>query len=250
MYLKFKRLAFLSAIVLFCFPGCDKDPFFNGLKKAGHKTSEERVLPSFRAITINDMFDVSLTKDTINKVILEGGENLLPSIVTKSENGLLTIKDDNTCSWARSYDNRISIKICYTSLDSIMILGQANLKSLDTICAPTIYMLSKSPIADIDVSVNCGVLHSWVYSGTGTYKLSGKANYANLYVNGMAYMYAQNLVTETTSVQSLTIGDIIVNASKSVNVNIFRSGNVYYTGNPSISIDRKSSTGNVIKLTK
>ena len=86
------------------------------------------------------------------------------------------------------------------------------------------------------------------HTGPGNATFIGKASDAYFYASGQSILHAENLQTINTSVNSAGLGDFYINASNSINAEIYFNGNVYYKGNP-ISVFRSGlGDGHLIKF--
>jgi hypothetical protein len=81
----------------------------------------------------------------------------------------------------------------------------------------------------------------------GTYKFSGYASYFNFSCVNLASIEAYNLETDSTYVNTTSIGDCEVNATRVLNVFINSIGGVRYKGDPSIVRATISGSGKLIK---
>ena len=239
----------LFLILTIILAGCEKDNLFNCFKKDGKTIRIEKQLDKFNALEINDMFNVFLCNDTINKVVIEGGENLLSSVSLKLENEKLTINDENNCNFIRKYE-RINIYLSFCSLDSVIVNGQSKLTNIDTLKVENFRVDVYAAIAEVDLCLNCSkslLLIRGISGSTGNYKLRGSTDYSYIYCHGTAHVYADNLASNYTRVWAITTGDIFVNATEKLLVKIEDSGDIYYSGEPdNIIIIDILSTGKLI----
>src|SRR5664279_908967 len=64
----------------------------------GTRTRETRNLSSFNEIILYDKINLVVTQDSVQRVTVEAGENLVPGIRTDVANNILTIKNNNKCN--------------------------------------------------------------------------------------------------------------------------------------------------------
>lgn len=216
-------------------------------KTTGKIIKEHRLLSDFNEIELNNIFNVYITNDTINKITLEGGTNLLPFIKTEVNNNTLTIKDNNKCNWLRSYKKETNLYISAKSLSSLIINGECNVYSTDTIKCNEFSVVVFSGIAKVDLTVNNAITHLTVHAGTGDYTLRGKTNYAYLYSFGTCYFWAKELNADNIYVTNKSTGNDYIFANNEIRGEINGSGNIYYSGNPQTVDIKQTSTGRVIK---
>ena len=81
--------------------------------------------------------------------------------------------------------------------------------------------------------------------------LKGKVERASYHLEGGSDIYADELLTESSSVTHKSYGDTYLHATSHLKVSIFSTGNVYYSGNPELNVERientlMTATGNAI----
>jgi len=231
MQIKIHKILFISilCITLISLSSCEK---YDLLKGSGKTIVIERQLLDFGSIEVNDLFEISLMKDSSNKVIISGGENLLDKIKTDINNNSLIISDNNTCGWTRSYEDKIQIEIHYKTLNHLILNGEATVKCKNTIEMSNLAIDVHSGIAILDLNLNCESMNFNVHGGTGNYFLSGKIGYCYTYINGNGYLFADSLKTDFMYINNSSTGDLHINVIKELEYTIKNRGNIYYTGDP------------------
>src|SRR5512138_915177 len=98
-------LLILIGCYMLCSAGCSKSGA-DCFTSAGEVTLEERILPDFDSLVLNDNVNLILTYDSmpIQTVAVEAGKNLLRGITTEVSNGELIIHNLNVCNWVRSFN--------------------------------------------------------------------------------------------------------------------------------------------------
>jgi hypothetical protein len=81
----------------------------------------------------------------------------------------------------------------------------------------------------------------------GTYKFSGYASFFNFTSVNLATVKAYNLVTDSTYINTTSIGDAEVNATQVLNVFINSIGGVNYKGNPPVVRATITGMGRLVK---
>ncbi|OFX83282.1 MAG: hypothetical protein A2W99_12290 [Bacteroidetes bacterium GWF2_33_16] len=186
----------------------------------------------FKEIFINDIFDVYLYQDSICKLSIEGGSNLLPEISYKVTDGKLTVSNKNTAQWSRDYE-KIKLHISVNKLLYLYLKESSKIHSVDTIITPQLEVYSITDYADIYLMVKCDNFY-FVNEGTsGAYiELKGSSQNFNSWIRASAILKADEFFSENVIIETESIGDCYVYATKKLTVKINNSGNIYYTGNP------------------
>jgi hypothetical protein len=235
---------FIIFILIISIISCNPD---NCFKSTGNSVSIIRQLDSFREIEINDLFTVNISYDTMPHVLIVGGANLVPDVETKVIDNRLIIKDNNSCNWLRSFQ-RIQIVIYNDSLDCLVVNGQSDVFSTDSLRSRELVLDVFSGISKIDMVLNCNSFLFNLNAGTGNYTFKGKAGIAYFYVLGTGFLIADNLITGYTFITSNTTGDCYIMATKEVYAKILDNGDIYYSGDPYLVNSVITGSGKLIKL--
>lgn len=189
----------------------------------------------FDEIYVEDIFEIYLIQDTICKIEAKGGSNLLPNLIFNVDvNKRLTISNNNSANWSRDY-NKIELYISVDTLKYLRINEPSQVISKNTLITPELTLLSIADFAEIELELDCN--HCYVVnSGTsgGAINLMGKTNSFSFWARASLQLNAENFYANSISVKSESIGDCRINVSKELSVEILKSGNVYYKGDPEI----------------
>jgi hypothetical protein len=237
-------------ILLFCFLfSCIKDDKCNCFKTTGKKSTKEIILSDFTEIQVNNIFNVFITEDTINKIRIEGGKNLIPFIKTEVDCHSLIVSDKNKCNWLRNNRNEINLFISVKpfSLKSIMINGESNIYSTNTINGNELEIVVFSGIAKIDLSINNQTTRLTIHAATGDYTLRGNTLSAYIYSFGTCYVFADNLFSDIIYITNKSTGNDYIFAKNEIDGEVGYIGNIYYSGNPGIIHMKQTSSGRLIK---
>lgn len=237
-------LAAIVALAGFFLSSCGKN---DCLKSAGKQTKEVRELEAFKQVEIYNVFNVYLKSDTVNQVTIEAGENLLENIETSVVDGVLTIRDQNTCDFVKGYAPK-NLYISVDTLSEVIIHDGVRLYTIDTLEFNTLKIKFLSQIGYCDLLLNGYSFQLQVWYASGDFKLGGKAKYSYLDCEELAFFYAEELETDFCNVFQNSMGDCYVKTNGELKVQIEDSGNIYYSGVPSeIIMADTSGTGKLIK---
>ncbi len=244
-----QRVSLFIIIVLLSFLlSCNKENRFDCIKSTGKIINSERQLNDFKELEIDDVFNVFITQDTINKIIIEGGENLLPLIITEVKDKKLFIKNNNKCNWVRSYKKELNIFLYTQSLEHIILYGESKIISIDTLDIEVFTIDNWSRASKIELTINCSSSHLNIHGGTGSYTLRGRSGVSYIYSSGTGHVFADNLKTGYTYITNNSTGDCHIYVTKELGFKILRSGNIYYSGEPyKIDTIEVSGSGKLIK---
>ena len=232
-----KRTEIIGAFFLFIFlfSSCGKENRFDCIKRTGEKTTDTRILPPFTKIYLKDNIDVFVKQGTEQEVKIEAGNNLVSLIKTEVIDGVLHIKNENKCNWARSYKKgKISVYLTIPKLRYVSQFGSGEIKSIDTLSCDTIDILTGES-GDVELYVNANVVFNHLHS-TSDVTLHGKAPIQGIFHSGEGYLHCEDLQTDITWSHSVASGNEYLNAKNVLAVTIDWAGDIYYLGNPSIEL--------------
>jgi hypothetical protein len=233
----------LSGIILVCLfwllSGCNKENAPDCFQSAGENRTIVRDIESFESIEISDYIQIELLDTNFTAVEITGPKNLLPEVVTEVRNGKLIIRNDNTCNFTRSFKREITVRICSPEFKNIQNHGTGNLKSINTLTGSVFLLENRDAAGLIDLSVNVDTASVYTHTGVCDVVIKGSAFKTVLFEQGVGYTDARNLTSDFTFVNNSSLNDMYVNAGVYLFGYIQFSGNIYFSGNPSIdqSID-------------
>ena len=112
---------------------------------------------------------------------------------------------------------------------------------------------TEAELVEMDLQLNCQSLKFHSHgSVSGGFTFSGTCDIANYTLNGVTNILATDLKSQEVSIGQNGIGDAHVWVENMLNVTIYNSGNIYYKGNPEITIERiqvnnQNATGQVLQ---
>jgi len=221
-----KKLVYLIPI-LFLF--CCNDSLFN----QGQVITREIKTQSFHNIKVNDIFEVYLYQDTIQKIIVKGGSNLIPNLTFEvNQEKTLIIDNLNNARWSRDYD-RIELHITVDTLRFITLNSPSDIKCMDTLKTKELQIFSIADYSEISVLVNCDYLYL-VNSGTsgGQITLKGRTYSFEAWTRASLKLFADEFTAHRITIKSESIGDCYIHSTEYLSAEILKTGLIYYRGAP------------------
>ncbi|MFH2141456.1 MAG: head GIN domain-containing protein [Bacteroidota bacterium] len=234
-----KTLSFIFVVIFTSAISC-RDPFHTGIKGNGHVVNEARSVSSFDEIKSCDDFNVFVTQDSINSIIVEAEENLVPYISTEINGNKLTIKTEKN----RNLHNTkpVNIYLHTGSLSHVSLSGSGNINIEG---ANTGFLeLDISGSGNINCQIDAGSIDAHI-AGSGDMTLAGTSDESNFKISGSGKIRSYNLEQYNCHSDISGSGNIYVFANDLLDVDISGSGNVYYIGIPSVNT-RITGSGSVI----
>lgn len=211
---------------------CKKAPL-----RVGERITETRVLDAFSKIVINDDINVTLIKADTNYIEISAGKNLIPNITTETRDGKLTINNENTMNWIRTYDHTIDAKLYFKNLNYITFSGSGQLKSqcqINDTSDKHIRLCIFHACGDVDLEINDSRSISVDYAqGSSVLRLHGTGN-NHIYIGKCSYgvIDITKLGVRKSTVKNYGSGDCYVSPTDTLKAYIYNLGSIYYKGHP------------------
>jgi len=250
------------------------------VKGNGNVLSQDRNVGSFTGIKNSCSADIFISKGESGSIKVVADENLLEYISTSVQNGTLII-DTKKNIWN---SKKMEIYVTMNNLTSLDLSGSGNMNCSDVLKGNNVNVrlngsgdlhanlevnnldlgisgsgnaqfsgvrgslkISVSGSGDVEASnlqlENC----STSTNGSGDMKLSGAVVDLSIKVSGSGDINAYNLKAVNASITCNGSGDVVVNVVEKLQANLSGSGDVTYTGSPSmVDVDARGS-GEVYK---
>ena len=251
MYLKPKFLINCPAVLIVYIAflsSCKKAENRNCLKATGKESQIEIKLNSFNKLDVYEHVEYVLIQDSLDKVVIKGGKNLLNKINILVDDFTLIIKNENKCAFLRTYKNVVQVEIHFTDLNTLNYFGTESLISLNLLKLSLLDLTMKNGSGTIKLNLDIDHLRANVSSGYGNFILNGSAKYANIQVGSNGFCDAYGLsVTDSISVVSNTPSPLKINADHVyLRAEIKNGGDIYYIGAPSTILFNQYGNGKLI----
>ena len=212
---------------------------------SGNKVEKERVVGSIRNIILYDNIDLVLIQGSQEKIIIDGGKHLEPFIETSVTNQTLTIRNNSSCDWLRSANEKVKVTLVITDIDRISYYGAGDILSANTLIEKEIIIDSWSGAGDIILDIQAQLIRATIHEENADIILSGKAEQAVIYSTSRGTIDLRSLQVQHMTITQRSVRDAYVNVQQSIEAVIMYKGNIYMKGNPS---QRKVQTTNEGKL--
>ncbi len=221
----------LLMLLLFLAAGCDKSGT-NCFSSTGEIVRQERILPAFDSITMNDNVNVILTYDSVSRVEVEAGKNIIDGIYTEVVDRNLVIGNHNICNWTRSYDKPINVYVSVDYLWKVYYYSSGDLRTANTLPFDSLKVEVWGGCGTIDLDVDLFTGYFIENLGTADFKLRGSCGICYIYSGEYGPFHCEDLDIGYCFVTTISSNDCWVNATRTLGATIGGIGNVYYSGNP------------------
>ena len=233
--------------LLIGYSGCNKEGVC--VSTTGKTVTESREVSPFNCIDIFDNINLILTQDSTKYgIVVEAGENLIAGISTEIDNGMLILKNNNSCNWLRSFEVPVNVYLTYSYLDTIVFQASGNIECTNTWTADSIYVNIIEGAGDIDLDLHVARSTVHIRYGTVSVKMTGKSGVTFISSKGYGPVHAEDLSSKFTYIYTFSPNDVFVYAQEELGVEIANIGNVYYKGKPKVIESNIYGGGKLMEL--
>jgi hypothetical protein len=227
---------YYSALSSLCLLGlflsaCSKDGG-KCVSNTGQIILQDRHISEFDSIRVLDNVNVILTQDSVNKVAVEAGENIIGGIKTELSGSELVLYNTNNCNWLRSYSKPINIHVSVKNLLKIHYESAGDISCTDTLRSGYLKIDMWGGCGTIDLKVNVSDGYFIQHMGTATLILHGICKISSVFAGDYGLLQLGELQTGYSFVTNSGSNDCYVNAKHALQATIISIGNIYYSGNP------------------
>jgi hypothetical protein len=228
-------MKWIVPIVLLCLFSCKKSEDRNCFKSTGELTSKEIPLVDFDKIYFGPHLKYILVQDTINKVVLHGGKNLLNFVETSvDDDARLNVRNNNKCNFLRDYDKVITVEIHLKFLRNMLFEGTHELTCQNTLNTDYLAVVMTDGAGFMSLDVNAYQIFCSTTNGWCNFELKGNVQYLNLQIEGNGFGSTYGLhVSDSLDVISNTPEIVKVNADGCIfRAQTLKTGDIWYIGYP------------------
>lgn len=235
------RNAYLILVLGVFLSTCKKENACDCIKRTGDIIRETRDLSGFTELLIKDNVNVFITQDSVFEVTVEAGENIAPLITTEVVGQTLVCANRNRCNFTRSYKKPLNIYIRMPVITEIESTGSGNVKSLNTIVTPGIYLRTISS-GNTELTLNTPELTTSMH-GSADLTLYGTALGHECDAAGSGFLNAGELHTNYTYLHSSTLGLCYIYVADLLICRLDHKGDIFCYGKPKTVNTTSSGSG-------
>lgn len=239
----------LLIVVSLLLVSCEKGQLLDFAKRTGKTVTVSRPVEDvFTKIYLNDDVNLVITQGPAYDIQLEGGENLLSGIKTTIKDSTLTIRNNNTFNWLRSYDYKITAYVTLPDLLDLRYEATSTVTNTDTLRGDSLFVVSTGGSGYINMLVDYNSTHFSINNGSVDMNISGKSGVNYIFSNGYGPFHCGDLKTTFTYISNFSSNDCYINVDYLLEYKIKGLGNIYYKGNPVLVPVILSGEGKLIHL--
>lgn len=210
-----------------------------GEKGNGVRITEKIKVGDFNRLEISGSFEVILTENNTDEVVIEIDENLLRYIDITVRGTLLEIDSD------RRLDSKdgIIIEVPVKKLASLSSSGASSIQTTNPLQSDNIN-INLSGAGKLDLMLDASDVSIEVSGATLVY-LEGSAKTFDIEMSGAGSLEASDFEVQDCFVQISGVGNILVNVTGTLDAEVSGLGKVEYIGNPQSVKGDVSGVGNI-----
>lgn len=224
---------------------CERESCFG---EAGAEVSVTRAATAFHQIDVYDNMDVSLTQDSVEQITVVAPQHLEPNITTFIENGVLTLKNEGSCTGLRSASEKAKVYVHVKKLDKLVYAGSGNITSTNTLVGHHIMFYSETGAGNIEVTLDAAQTSSFIMDENADFTFHGKSDICFSYTASRASIDFSDFIVKKMIIEYGGVRDATIHVTEDLNSIIYYKGNLYYKGQPQLTKDQVHSTGRLIRL--
>ena len=180
----------------------------------------------FHGIIVQGSVDVRVSTATVQRVEVEGQENLVGLVEAVVKDGIWTIRTSDCYRTEKPYIVHIQVP----TLDKVSVQGSGDVLGIGTL--ETGFMdLSVQGSGDVELMLKATTVQTSI-QGSGTIKLSGTCGVLRAEVQGSGDVKSGNMTTANAFANVIGSGDITVRVTGTLDAQISGSGDIRYKGTP------------------
>ena len=224
----------ICLIGLITFAACKKAENRRCVKTAGAETELVHDVDSFDKLDIGPNVKVVLVQDSIERVIVRGGENLVNFIQVDVTDGTLKIVNDNKCNFLRSYKHVVEVEIHLINIINVLFKGTKELSCSNQLNLPYLTFVIEEGAGQCKLNLNCSSLFLGSGFGWGNYEVEGQTNYLKIDLrdNGFGDLYDLQIQDSATVISSSSERMKINLDGALARVETSSYGDIWYIGTP------------------
>lgn len=206
-------MRYWNIILLISIAGCNREDAPDCFQLGGDFAREYRELEGFNKIELRDYIQYELTQSNQYAIEISGPGNLLNDIITQVDNGKLTVTNNNTCNFVRSYKRKIYVRIYAPSFGEIDHYGSGDVVSTDTLFQSRFIMNFRHATGQTNLKLHCDSVSLLMHTGSADCIARGISNTTELFANGLGFLDAADLITNNVFIRQSSIQTLKARAS-------------------------------------
>ena len=239
----------LLMLIILLLIGCKKAENRHCFKSIGNEIVKEFSLDYFEKLELYQHIEFVLVQDTINKVVLTGGKNLLNDISIAVSDKTLIMKNNNKCNFLRRYDKVVKAEIHFINLLALDFRGTESVTNIGSLNSFWFTLVSIDGSGSVNLNLNADIVNVYAASYTD-FTFTGQAGEAEFTLRSNSFCDTYGLkLKKSLKIESSSVGLAKVNADEiELITEINNKGNINYIGHPTSTKLIKKGKGDLVDM--
>ena len=237
-----------TVLISLCLFACRKPENRLCFKSNGEEKTIEHYVGAFTRLKLHPHIAYVIVQDSLDKIEVTGGANIVNHITWSMSNGELSIENTNKCSFLRKSSQELVVTIHCTEIYNIHYEGTEYLRSVGTIHSDYFVLQVRDGAGPVTLALQSKVIDADISHGWGDYTITGETEVAKISARSNGYCNTYGLhVTDSLYVASETPGIVKVRADGIPMTGYSKgSGDIWYQGTPTYIDVFLSGKGQVV----
>jgi len=190
-------------------------------------------------IHAESLFHIELIQDNQEYILATGNQDQLDKLIIHTEGSTSFLSHDYKSLVQNN--EPIHLEIHIKDITYIQINAPVNILGSELISTDKLSILveGESELVEMGLNLNCQELSFHVKGNVSAkYQFRGECPKAKYVLNGTSNLIASDFKNQNIHITQNGIGEAFLYAEEKITANIYSSGNMYYKGNPEITIKR------------
>lgn len=218
--------------------GCDSEDTNDCLQSAGTTIKQEVAVSSFNRILVEQGVNMVLIQDSVPRVVVQTGENLMPDIKVQIVEGQLQLRNENDCNFFRDY-GLTTIYVYSPDVSEIRSSTQGEIRSQGTITVDKLKVYSENyrnneylTSGEIYLTVNTQDFQL-VFNGVSNMYIQGMAKQLTVTMaSGNGRFEGRDFIVENANIYHRSSNDVIVNVEGLLKADLYGTGDLIAVKRP------------------
>lgn len=208
-------------------------------KGSGNIDKYEVNLTNFNVVNLRNSAKIFITQGEDEKIVIETDDNIYPYLITETQEGELILDNEKSIC-----PQKLNYYITMKDIKGFKVLGSGNIVAKTPLLSDNLF-IKISGSGDIKFDTINVLKFGVKIFGSGDVKVKGIAERFASEINGSGNILARDLKCDYANIETNGSGDVRLDVSKELKVEINGSGYVFYYGNPSNINIRTRGSGKV-----
>ncbi len=247
-----KKLVFII-LATFLFSSCDAEDAPGCFKKAGEIVQDEVLVDAFNEIIVYERVKLFIQQGSIQKVVIETGENLRKEVSVEVIDKRLSIRNENSCNLVRDYE-LTKVYVTIPDLTWLQNSSGSAIETIGTLKLNNLWLRSVNQEKDLSIHTDGDFILDLdvenlriTNDNVSNYFLKGSVeNFTVFFANGDSRLDAPNLIVQNYEIFHRGTNKMILFPVQSLKGELRSSGNVIAKNRPPVVDVQEFYTGRLI----